>query len=626
MRYRLRQSICVVLMLGLILASIRYEVTPVQAAGVSSDTDYYEWHRAYTTDDLKKYVDEYGKTTDYKNKWVPIVIVACYGNQSNPTMYYWNSDCTLKTFYSDVLLPTMNRVDNRTDTGMYLLDAINNNKEDSFITKGDLGAMHMYYHGEQSSKYSDGTITEEAWSLSSDIVEDYSSSSVGTVWGVNTELTMEFALNSVRSWDESGGLPTTIGVADETYKTAWTFYQDKTAGQFVISNLFSQPLGEKLNPSFFSSGSKVAAVTLGAASDGLTDYAHDMLKGECLTIIWNSNKGKVVNGDEARTAILNSYYDYFSDAADRASFRIYVGEKMESQATLSNTVVSDGATMQLGYGNIIKEGASVTVEEGGTLIIPENGLLYLDGTIHINGGTVIVSRNATITSDSTTTVRQGIFDRGTGYTGRIECVNGGALVIQKGAKLYLNHGLLLDNGTCINNGMLILNQMLSMDHATLEIKAQGFLGLGFSYGTQPKFFYQETKRPSQNLSASSSVTTYKPSAMEFYFAGNSSVVISGSSQRKLSDVIEMSELAYEFVKADDEYILEDFADETYVYCDTFTSPYVENGDFSFKTVGNSGSSGSKTTQLILRKHENSNPIKATVNSGLLTKGYMTLTN
>ena len=645
MRKKIKQIVCVLLMMGLMLGTIHYEVTPVEAAGVSLDTEteYYEWHRAYSADDLKKYTNADGETTNYKGKWVPIIIVACYGSDDNQTMYYWNRACEQGKYCKPEVNPYMTTLDGTTETGLYLKNAIENGKEDGFITRGDMSALHMYYHGTQTSSRMGGEITEDAWSLTSEDVSYYSSDNPGTVWGFNYFFGLALDVNKVLKWNGADKLPKTKSDndSDYEYEQGWTFYNDNKQGQFLISNVFAWPLSKKLD-------SDVYAPTLGGAyfwGNYLgKNYNFPYLKARNVlqsplwvsANIWDSSTGKIKTGNAAREAILSKYnseYNSHSDSAElRVNFRVYVGEKMDTQGgTLKNMTITDGMTQTISYGSSLESGSSITVEKGGTLIIPEDGLFYLDGTIYVNGGTVIVGRNACITSEETTAVRTNNKEVNQGLTGRIECNSGGSLLIQSNAKIYLNHGLtLLDYSTCVNNGMLILNQLLHMENSELQIKANGYLGLGFSYGKQSRLFVLETKHASQNLYNSDNTSNYRPSAMELNINENNRILVEGTAGSGIESKIEMSRLAYLFINNRETVrkYLDNFAQSCILFDDNEESPSVENGNFQFASATNDQDTDTgeeKTVYLKLNYRSTGGAYTGkNVKSGVLNKGYMIL--
>ncbi len=638
MKKKIRQIACVVLMMSLMLATIRYEVTPVQAAGVSSGTEYYTWHRAYTPDDLKKYTDSTGKTTDYKGKWVPIIIVACYGDSTNPTMYYWNRECKTGDYRNKTeSIPYMTQLDGTTSTGIYLQNAISSGSEDSFVTRGDMGAMHMYYHGEQSSarkcKEKDVSIVSEAWSLTSSDVEDFSSDKPDKLWGFkNTSSEISMDLSNVREWHDADKLPLTRSIDQDEFdfEQAWTFYQDNTAGQFLIANLFAWPTCDDLND-----GNTARILTIGGGCDWFYHwspwgifYEPDPDHREVLMtayinsnarIIQDASQGKLIYGDAARRATLEAYNSLYTDSETRASFRIYVGEQTAAEQVLKTATVTDGSTLEIGYGNVLKSGSTIEVQEGGTLIIPEDGLFYLNGTIYINGGTMIVGRNSCITSEDPTDVRQTDKDVGLGYDGRIEAFNGGKLLIQESAKVYLNHGLKLDDSTCTNSGILVLNQLLDMNNAQLKVKLKGYLALGFSYGRLSQFFKLEKNHASANLSVNGSVNTYRPSLMQMNLT-DSKVILYGTD---INNRVEMSALAYKFLQQKTESQLNAFTDS----CLLFDNNYINATETTGWTLasGASGDGGSsKTVGIRTDYNDQETYTSLSVNENLLKQGYMIL--
>lgn len=571
----------ILLVICMLLATIHYNTPRALADGGSSKSEetssgYYQWHKAKTTDDLKRYLVENEDPVNYKGKWVPIIIVACYNDQP---LYYWNSQCEAKKYGSESeLAPYMRSIDDTTETGSYLKAAVSDNK-DTFISKGDLGAMHMYYHGKQTS--GDGyrepnglSITEEAWSLTTSSVGDYSSDTPSTLWGVQNHWSyIAMDLNNVKTWSGTTTLPITTcprgDYSDSQFHQAWTFYNDTKngedmEGQFLITNVFAWPLGDDLDWTAGKTDSAYA-ITIGAALSNSSRYSEASVKtrGVLQTASraagYIYGKNHVYSGDELKNSIVNQFnykYGEYGSSDTRVSFQIYIGEEIKGQSELNDTTISKGMTTTLAYGNIISIGHSIYVKKGGTLIIPENGLLYLDGTIYVEGGTLIIGKNACVSSQTSTPPR--VTERNdngdSGYSGRIECYNGGVMIIQEGAKVFLNHGLSMDNGACVNDGTLVLNQLLSMSYSQIQIGQTGNLGLGFYYGPDPTLFVHEKTYPSQNLATQNQQGNHYFCSVLLLSFFNSRILMDttdATSADTRSNMLQMSAMTYEYMQAED---------------------------------------------------------------------------
>ena len=241
----------IILTLSLPLACALQNVTPVEATGDSSDsrTATYLWHKAETLDDLKgEWDDSLGTATEsYKGKWIPIIIVAEYPDGSK---YYMNRNVTYANAHSKdsyVKIPQLTVVSKYSGVvGATLYSGIESGTD--FYSIGDLGAMHMYYHGNVSKSFRVGrygddykTTTADAWSLSSDanlVNENATPSTVLGVSGAQNKWTLD--INEVATWRGVDDIPDTTGhyrymttgygyTYDEQTQ-AWTFLQDYTKG------------------------------------------------------------------------------------------------------------------------------------------------------------------------------------------------------------------------------------------------------------------------------------------------------------------------------------------------------------------------------------------------------------
>lgn len=591
MKIKNRFIVGITMTMCLLMATIHCDTPRAYAAGGSSENGtttgikYYKWHRAESTDDLKRYIDDNGNITDYTGKWVPIVLVANYWDNQK---YYVNRQSELKSYYKNDKVPYMKAVDNTTSTGAYLKNAIDENKS-TFITKGDMGAMHMYYHGNQTSNRNGGaSITADAWSLTSSDVTDYSSENPKEVWGIqNHQECLTFDMDNVEKWSDAKAIPISKcprgDYTGHEFQQAWTFYQYTSERQFLLANPFAWPLCDDLTSSYW----KPAAHALILGCDG--DKYRDVLTGfpewsARATVYSNTEATRTYSGDKLRSNIVSAYDNYFMGKSYRMGFTVYIGEEISGTAEITDTTISNGSTMQLNYGNIISNGHAIYVKKGGTLIIPEDSVIYLDGTIYIEGGTVIVGKNACISSLGSTIPRTGRQDDGIfDYFGRIECYDSGLLLLQEGSKVFLNHGLSLDNAVCVNNGNLVLNQMLTMNDAQLQIGSSGHLGVGFMYGINPEFFVLETKYPSQNLrDLGVSGNHYNPSIAAMSF-NNSKILVDSSD---ISSKIEMSTMTYDFLNGASSSNLKNFESSCVEFYGSFGETTEKDG-FSFvsaKTV------------------------------------------
>ena len=240
MKTKSLRKLSILLIFCLLLANILYEKTPVQAAGDSSvsnpENDVYKWYEAKTLDDLKQYKDaSRDKTWSYKGTWMPIIIIAEY---PDGTRYYMNRDTQTVEYHSDedAVIPRLNKVDENSTVGFILQNAMDGDGGE-FYTRGDLHAMHMFYHGEVKSEYDDGYIQTEGWSLTKDSgIKDptfgnHVNTKPSTVYGIrNHRSYVTTDQNDVLKWDEkwdeeNNGLPTTESPRDTsvTFRQEWTF-------------------------------------------------------------------------------------------------------------------------------------------------------------------------------------------------------------------------------------------------------------------------------------------------------------------------------------------------------------------------------------------------------------------
>lgn len=505
MKKRIRQALGLMLaFVTLFGATAQYGLQALHAEE-KKDTQLsgmYEWHRAMTVDDLRgAYNEMTGLRDGYDNQWVPIIIVAEY---KDGTQYYINRNTKLaKRDSEQELIPFMNPVSSSDSVGLMLSNGMKS--EDTFITKGNLGAMHMYYHGVAKHSYGDNYIQAEAWSLTNEAVTDYSSKAVETVYGVeylydNKYLAARYCLdqNKVERWGESGSLPLTQSPNDTDwdYKmyTGWTFQPDRKDGYFLISDMFAQRVSD-------SSLSGIDAPTWGCALDGKTRYASPNIKrrnmietpsraaaftrgddGNVVQIEENTKTKKLEINNTLLKKMQDQYDNKYDNPETRVWFKIYIGKELEGSVEQQTGSITGTKDYRLSGTNIAK-GVEITVEEGATLTIKENTYCYLDGTI-TNKGTIIVEKGATITSAA-----QGPGDAAF-RTGKIDC-QGGKLLVMEGAKLYLAEGLLLNNNaSVVNRGLIIVGDTFEFNDSMIQMADGGRLMIGFANNSPSTFHYK----------------------------------------------------------------------------------------------------------------------------------------
>lgn len=529
MKEKMVRVLGTVLVFGLLLANILYENTPVQAAGDSSATAdssnaIYKWYQAKNIDDLKKYYDKSTeKTWDYQGTWIPIIIVAEY---PDGTCYYMNRDTELSRYHSDEasLIPHLKEVSSNDSVGLVLKNAMREDGE--FYTKGDLHAMHMFYHGKQTSHYEDGSITADAWSLTADPVSDvtFGKQSVdapSTVYGIrnhNTYVTID--QNTVLDWNNTKtrqALPRTRSPRDTTveFRQAWSFipYQDDT---FLISNMFSW--GTKFE---LSDGSDAYALTMGCVISGISrisnaDEDHRNIletpSRAAATIYDSSKPTNTLEGEEARQAIIKQYEQKYNKIKTRVHFKIFVGQKEEGSQTMdSETVIGNKI---LGKGNTLPAGKTIIVEKGAVLVVPDNSFFYLSGAI-VNYGTVIIGENSVVTAEETS--RDG---RSDGY---IKCLSGGTLVVMKNARVALKGGLDIHKASMINKGSILVDKFFFLESSQIQMEEGSQLAVGVSLWN-PQIFKDETIRSLDELLKEKHSSETRPGC---YINADTNICVSG---------------------------------------------------------------------------------------------------
>lgn len=140
-------------------------------------------------------------------------------------------------------------------------------------------------------------------------------------------------------------------------------------------------------------------------------------------------------------------------------FRLYTYREIEYDAIVKSFTIGKGATYSIDRQLILADGVTITVEDGGVLIV-DNELLNNGKIIVKNGGTVIVNEGAYVMA----------YDHDAGGT---IALDGGNLVIMDGAKVIcdLGDGIFeAKNGaTILNRGLLMVGSTLNMNHNSCVI-------------------------------------------------------------------------------------------------------------------------------------------------------------
>ena len=150
-------------------------------------------------------------------------------------------------------------------------------------------------------------------------------------------------------------------------------------------------------------------------------------------------------------------------------FRIYTYRPVEYDAIVKSFTIGKGAIYSIDKQLIVDNGVTITVEDGGVLMV-DRGLLNNGKIVVKNGGTVIVNEGGYIMA----------YDKNA--LGEIT-LDGGNLIIMDGAKVICDQSggsLLAENGaTILNRGLLMVGNMLIMNkNAVLKNESSGMLLLG----------------------------------------------------------------------------------------------------------------------------------------------------
>lgn len=176
-------------------------------------------------------------------------------------------------------------------------------------------------------------------------------------------------------------------------------------------------------------------------------------------------------------------------------FRIYTYRPVEYDAIVKSFTIGKGATYSIDRQLIVDKGVTITVEEGGVLMVDDH--LLNNGSIVVqNGGTVIVNEGGYIMSYAK--------DAG----GKI-ALNGGNLIIMDGAKVICDQdgGVLeaKNASAIVNRGLLLVGSTLSLNNSSYlvnETNAMLLLGgrIARERGSIGAFSYDDILKRIQNES------------------------------------------------------------------------------------------------------------------------------
>lgn len=180
--------------------------------------------------------------------------------------------------------------------------------------------------------------------------------------------------------------------------------------------------------------------------------------------VWVINN---ISGDQDE--LFCRYENYFSIGNWNHSdywefpFRLYTYREVEYDAIVKSFTIGKGATYSIDRQLILKEGVTITVEDGGVLTVDKE--LLNNGKIIVKkGGTVVVNEGAHLMA----------YDYNAEGTIMLD---GGSLIVMDDAKVLcdLGDGILeANNGaTIVNRGLLMVSNTLSMNNSSCLINESG---------------------------------------------------------------------------------------------------------------------------------------------------------
>lgn len=493
MKKTMQRTMRILLAMAVIVTMLCGQKEEVYAA-VDRSTALYEWHRVQSVEELKK--------AEYEKKWVPIIIVADYesGKSGYPAVsYYLNRETPIRlSDRTSTEVPVMNPVSDTTRTGMLLQVGLQklDEGEKSFITRGDLGAMHLYYHGYCTKPVGTShSLQADAWSLTNDKnVEDYSDASVSQVYGLAVYASYyDLDQNQVVKWNGKGGIPTTKSVRTSSYETsqAWTFLNDTTDGKangyFKICNILGLEDSK-------DSISWAYAPTWGGMLDGSSRYdeadpnSRNVLAAPSRAAAYIANGSTNYQGEALNRAILSQYNYKYEENWSRAKFSIYIGKQIEGDFTVKSQNVNGKLNWYTGA--VIPEGSVIRVKKGGLVYIAADSEVFFDGKIILEGGTLIVGARAVVSSQRESTDWKlyqcgSIEDAGTDRS---------KLLVMGDATLCLNSTLSLQNTDVVNLGVIVVpGEAKLAGSSTVQMGEDSRLAAGFQ-AWNPKTLAESLKK------------------------------------------------------------------------------------------------------------------------------------
>ena len=164
--------------------------------------------------------------------------------------------------------------------------------------------------------------------------------------------------------------------------------------------------------------------------------------------------------DEYLTRLKNCF-DIGNDWASSSweyPFRIYAYYPVEYDAIVKSFTVGKGASYCIDQHLILAEGVTITVEDGGVLVVDQQ--LLNNGNIVVNkGGTLIVNEGGYIMAYSKDA------------QGRIT-INGGNMIVMDNAKVVCDRG---EGALLARNGATIINRGVLMVSNTIELRNNSYL-------------------------------------------------------------------------------------------------------------------------------------------------------
>lgn len=194
-------------------------------------------------------------------------------------------------------------------------------------------------------------------------------------------------------------------------------------------------------------------------------YNHNYLGYVHIFSNWAAAEDEYLARDNNRLYLM----EHDDDADWRYYLRLYAYRTVQYDAIVKSFTIGNGATYSIDRQLVLKEDVSITVEDGGVLMVDRQ--LLNNGSIVVNkGGTVIVNEGGYIMPFG---------EKGEGTI----TLNGGNLIIMDNAKVICDQGdgtLLARNGaTIVNRGVLLVSKALELRNSSyLKNEPTGTLVLG----------------------------------------------------------------------------------------------------------------------------------------------------